>query len=216
MIQVVTGGSGSGKSAYAEEQILTLGDAKRIYIATMQSYDDESDRRIARHRTMRQGKGFHTIECYTGLEQLEIECGANVLLECMSNLTANEMFQYEDEGKHAEAVCYNIEEMGKQANTAGYSIEETEMLQTMNRERTVSHILAGVQHLAAQAANLIIVTNEIFSDGMAYEMETEQYLRCLGEINCRLGQMADQVTEVVYGIPVSIGIRGGSNETNLE
>ena len=36
MLVVVTGGSGSGKSAFAEETILSLGEARRIYIATMQ------------------------------------------------------------------------------------------------------------------------------------------------------------------------------------
>lgn len=203
MIHLITGGSGSGKSAYAEEQILTLGEAKRIYIATMQSYDEESDRKIAKHRAMRQGKGFHTIECYTGLEQLEIEYGANVLLECMSNLAANEMFRCEDSEKQTEAG-YNIEEMGNQIEIIDINIEKTEVLQMMNRESIVSRVLAGVQHLAAHAENLIIVTNEIFSDGVMYEMETEEYLKCLGEINCRLGQTADQITEVVYGIPVRI------------
>ena len=35
MFRVVTGGSGSGKSAYAEQCVLDFGPAKRIYIATM-------------------------------------------------------------------------------------------------------------------------------------------------------------------------------------
>ena len=33
MLVVVTGGSGSGKSAFAEETVLSLGEARRIYIA---------------------------------------------------------------------------------------------------------------------------------------------------------------------------------------
>ena len=35
MMAVVTGGSGSGKSAFAEDKILSLGQGKRFYIATM-------------------------------------------------------------------------------------------------------------------------------------------------------------------------------------
>lgn len=50
MLMIVTGGSGSGKSAYAEEQIMKLGEGSRIYIATMMSFDAEGDRRIERHR----------------------------------------------------------------------------------------------------------------------------------------------------------------------
>ena len=46
--------------------------------------------------------------------------------------------------------------------------------------------------------------NEIFSDGYRYEEETMEYQRILGNINVRLAEMADCVTEVVYGIPVRI------------
>ena len=38
MMHLVTGGSGSGKSAYAEQQVLEAGDAPRYYIATMMPY----------------------------------------------------------------------------------------------------------------------------------------------------------------------------------
>ena len=46
------------------------------------------------------------------------------------------------------------------------------------------------------------VTNEIFSDGILYEGESEKYKEQLGQINCNLAEMADAVVEVVYGIPV--------------
>ena len=32
--------------------------------------------------------------------------------------------------------------------------------------------------------------------------EMEKYLKLLGNVNLRMGEMADLVTEVVYGIPV--------------
>ena len=56
MMTVVTGGSGSGKSAFAEDKIVSFGPAKRIYIATMHPYDEESHKRVARHQKMRAGK----------------------------------------------------------------------------------------------------------------------------------------------------------------
>ena len=37
MIHLITGGSGSGKSRYAEQQILELGEGRRIYLATMKA-----------------------------------------------------------------------------------------------------------------------------------------------------------------------------------
>ena len=102
MLILVTGGSGSGKSAFAEDRVLSLGEAKRIYIATMHPFDQESFKRIERHRKMRAGKGFDTIECYTGLKDVQISGDSVVLLECMSNLTANEMF--EENGAHQNTV----------------------------------------------------------------------------------------------------------------
>ena len=167
---IVIGGSGSGKSAYAEQCILDFGGTRRVYIATMQPFGAEGQARIARHRKMRAAKKFSTIECYTNLKEVELEPGSDVLLECMSNLTANEIFDPSGAGK----------------------------------ARTEEEILAGVSRLAHQARNLVLVTNEIFSDGYRYEEETMEYQRILGNINVRLAEMADCVTEVVYGIPVRI------------
>ena len=106
MLTLVTGGSGSGKSAFAEDRVLSLGEGKRIYIATMHPFDEESHKRIERHRKMRAGKGFETVECYTGLKNAVLpgESGkCVVLLECMSNLVANEMF--EEQGAHQNTDC---------------------------------------------------------------------------------------------------------------
>ena len=167
MLILVTGGSGSGKSAFAEDRVLSLGEAKRIYIATMHPFDQESFKRIERHRKMRAGKGFDTIECYTGLKDVQISGDSVVLLECMSNLTANEMYQEKGSGDHC-----------------------------------VEEILAGIRHVKEQCRNLIIVTNEIFSDGMDYDEETRRYQKYLGEINVRMASMADLVAEVVYSIPL--------------
>lgn len=58
MMILITGGSGSGKSAYAEQTVLAQGAARRYYIATMRPWDEECRRRIARHRQMRADKGF--------------------------------------------------------------------------------------------------------------------------------------------------------------
>lgn len=167
MLVLITGGSGSGKSAYAEERVLGFGKARRIYIATMFPFDEESLKRIERHRAMRRDKGFETVECYTDLRSAEIPEDSVVLLECMSNLVANEMFQ--DNGA---------------------------------KENTVDAVLQGVKTLLSKARQVVIVTNEIFSDAVSYEEETKEYQKNLGKINQALAVLADEVVEVVYGIPV--------------
>ena len=55
-----------------------------------------------------------------------------------------------------------------------------------------------------QANHIIIVTNEVFSDGVDYDEATKSYIRLLGKLNVRLAGLADCVTEVVFGIPVTI------------
>ena len=55
MLGLIIGGSGSGKSAIAETLIVSYGASRRYYIATMSASDAESQRRIARHRRMRDG-----------------------------------------------------------------------------------------------------------------------------------------------------------------
>ncbi len=92
MFELIYGGSASGKSEYAEGLLSDVSEGK-YYIATMQPFGDEGRRRVERHRALRMGKGFETIE-----RQRDI-CGLNfenrpgaVLLECISNLLANEMF----------------------------------------------------------------------------------------------------------------------------
>ena len=70
MMILILGGSGSGKSAYAEDYLLrTAGDKKKYYIATMQIWDEEMQAKVDRHHRLRQGKGFTTIEQPTALEQ---------------------------------------------------------------------------------------------------------------------------------------------------
>ena len=95
MILLVTGGSGSGKSSYAESRLMELSAGRRLYLATMQVLDEESRDRVKRHVAARRGKGFETLECPAGVGQLAADVslkGAAVLLEDLSNLLANEMF----------------------------------------------------------------------------------------------------------------------------
>ncbi len=91
MMILFTGGSGCGKSFYAESLCLRF-PGPRWYIAAMQPYGDGSEAKIARHREMRSGKGFETIERYTDLAGLTLPERGTALLECICNLTANEMF----------------------------------------------------------------------------------------------------------------------------
>lgn len=168
MIHLITGGSGSGKSAYAEQAAMECGGGRRFYVATMKPSGAEGKRRIARHRKQRQGKGFETVECFSHLERLKLPGGV-ILLECLSNLLANEQF---DEGGTDEEILIRVE--------------------------------GGILCLKKQVEHIIIVTNEVFSDGGGYDADTLRFIRLLGKLNVRFAQLADFVTEVVCGIPVQV------------
>ena len=114
MRTVVTGGSASGKSRYAED-LLSSFPGNKYYIATMQPQDEECYVRIEKHRSMRADKGFSTLECYTGLSSLNLPGHGAVLLECLGTLTANEMFSELGTGKDTyEAIMAGIYHLQKQ------------------------------------------------------------------------------------------------------
>lgn len=167
MTTLVTGGSKCGKSRYAEKIFDNIHIGK-LYVATMRPYGKEAYAAIERHRKMREGKGFETIEKYTDIHEIPLSDNCAVLLECMGNLCANEMFC-------GDAV-----------------IDPTEK------------IVNGVYHLSRVAGNIVIVTNQVGSDGFDYAEGTAEYIRILGEINRRIAEFADNVIECVYGIPVAL------------
>ncbi|MDE6635173.1 MAG: bifunctional adenosylcobinamide kinase/adenosylcobinamide-phosphate guanylyltransferase [Lachnospiraceae bacterium] len=175
MMILIIGGSGSGKSAYAENFIASLSEGKKkYYIATMQVFDEESKKRIERHRILRSGKGFCTIEQPVNVQDAieKMETGERTaLLECISNLTANEMFAGE------------IPEM------------ETAV---------IKKIVKGVELLKEEVTHLVIVSNNVFEDGKVYDEGTMEYMGAMGRINEKLAAMADEVVEVVVGIPVAV------------
>ena len=237
MILLVYGGSASGKSAYAEERVLDLAQTMAretgipsglVYMAAMKPYGEEAEMRIRRHRAMRAGKGFTTIERYTdagGLlmplvfesndqndamrsgprEAWESGSGddpAVILLECLSNLTANE--------------CYDPD---------GYLAREwadPDLCSDVRAREAADWILLSLKTLSKRVPHLVIVTLDVFRDihlpdpgsisepgSKALGPEpaddgTELFMNCLGLVNQGLAQIADEIIEVVYSIPVTV------------
>ena len=92
MTVLVTGGSKCGKSHFAEK-LFDGFEGRKFYIATMQPYGEEAFAAIERHRKLRSGKGFETIEKYTDIKEISVPKNCGILLECTANLCANEMFK---------------------------------------------------------------------------------------------------------------------------
>ena len=161
MFTLVIGGAASGKSEYAENLILRAGPMKRTYIATMEPFDIESCARIARHRALRAQKSFETVECYTNLERLRLSNRGAVLLECMGNLAANELYSPHGAGGNAEAAilrgidalllqCRELVVVSNEVFSGGYDYR--------GDTRPYLQVLAAVNRaLAAQAGRVVEV-----------------------------------------------------------
>ncbi|MCF0228928.1 MAG: bifunctional adenosylcobinamide kinase/adenosylcobinamide-phosphate guanylyltransferase [Parasporobacterium sp.] len=174
MITLVYGGSSCGKSEYAESMVIgSSAPDSRYYIATMKAYDEEGLRKIRRHRKMREGKGFKTIECHTSIEKA-MSSAADIssctfLLECIPNLVANEMFDSED-----------------------------------GENGLIRRITEGLGILFESAGNVILVTDNVFEDGIQYDNAVMKYMEYLGTVNTFAASRADSVYEVVAGIPIRL------------
>lgn len=169
---LVYGGSGSGKSAWAERELLARARGRAVYLAAMEPAGEEAARRIERHRTMREvhgrlaGRQFVTMERPVDIAGAAIRPGDWVLLEDLGNLLANEIWSPAGAGQRA-------------------------------RER----ILSGIKVLADRAELLVVVSNDVFGDGGGYDPETERYIRWMGDLHRELAcRMGAEVVEIVCGL----------------
>ena len=172
MIYLVTGASGSGKSEYAEALSVRLAEKKKrekLYLATMDGQSAQARKRIMRHRKLREGKNFITIEAPFGdLDEALLPANKPViLLEDVSNLLANLIF-----------------------------------MQSLLADDARKRAIAQIERLKELSTDLILVTNEIFSDGTLYGAETEAYRRTLAAVNKALLSCSQVCCEIVYTIPV--------------
>ena len=184
MIVLVLGTPDSGKSKIAEDILMRLAEGcdkaagpsgaagmDKLYIATMIPFGEEGDRRIEKHRNMRAGKGFLTVEKYTEVDSLigeitdlDRKC---CLLECMSNLVGNEMHD---------------------PRNLSLSDEELEKLIT-------EQVLA----LGKSCGHLVVVANRFLTEDAGYDDETRRYVRIADRVNEILKAGADKTCELAEG-----------------
>lgn len=117
MMILLTGGSGCGKSFYAENLLLRL-PAPRYYLAAMRPYGEEILQRTSQHQAQRAASGIRTVERYTDLAGLILPERGTALLECICNLTSNEMFDEEGVIRDpVDPVVSGVEALEKQCGT---------------------------------------------------------------------------------------------------
>lgn len=189
MIILLTGGCKNGKSGSAQKLAVLLSKRKQgrlFYVATMKSTGAEDDERIRRHVEDRAGLGFETLEIKTEIGSLfdtektsEVvegsTCSGTYLIDSLTALLANEMFK-EVEGK---------------------------FITDKDATKRVSDELEALMNEAGEnGADLIFVSDGIYSDATVYAGDTFWYREGLGELERVVAASADLVIEMCAGVPV--------------
>lgn len=180
MITLIIGTPDSGKSTLAEKIAIERNRGKLIYLATMIEYDEEGHDRILKHREMREGKGFITIEKPYNLSEIveELSADSTVLLECITNLVGNEMHE------NGQRFVHNGDES----------------VMGIDQDDLCEKLTADIKLIGDKVENLIIVTNR-FVDirGNLYQGETKKYTDAVNALNMKLADLADDVAVVAKG-----------------
>ena len=68
----------------------------------------------------------------------------------------------------------------------------------------VTKILSDLSRLLEHAENIVIVSDDIFSDGVEYDALTEEYVKTLALLTVKIAEIADEVVEFVSGFALRL------------
>ena len=170
MIIFITGGAKNGKSSLAQQLALQLAaGGVHYYIATMIPCDDEDRERIRLHREDRAGMGFETIEC------------GKDILSCLERADPAGTFLLDS------ATALLLNELFPDPTSCDMDVEAA--------NRCADDLVT----FSNCVANIVIVSDYIYSDAERYDEVTETYRRCLAAIDRKLAAASDTVIEVSAG-----------------
>lgn len=179
----ITGGVRSGKSAFAEQFVRTLGQQlnseRLVYLATGVATDTEMQKRINRHQQDRKraDEHWHTIEAPYAIEEAlyHLKPGDMVLWDCATTWLTNCLFEGYDMG----APCLS---------------------QPGCVERKIANMKEAVLKTLEADIPLVIVSNELLDEASSIYEEAELYRKYLGEIHQWFVAQATEIYELDYGI----------------
>ena len=172
-IILVTGGSRSGKSSFAQGTAETISE-KKVFIATCPSIDPEMDDRIQKHRDERRGKGWDLCEEEHDLVSV-VEKHFDydvILIDCMTLWINNLMYFAEKENKN-----FSEDGMSEKCNALLHACRK-------------------------HSGTILFVTNEVGSGIIPESATVRLYRDLVGRCNQILGKAADQVILVTCGVPL--------------
>ena len=176
---LIIGGARSGKSGFAQELALKLGEPV-LFVATATAGDEEMAERIAQHRKARPAT-WSTLEATTGigdkicgqLGQAEV-----VIVDCITLLVNNIFSRYDQQGEQINA--------------------------SQVEEEITTEIEGLIKSIKRIDARFIIVTNELGTGLVPPSKVARLYRDLLGKANQKLAEVSEEVYLLVAGIPVRI------------
>lgn len=170
MLIFVSGGVRSGKSSLGEKLAVSLaGENRKIYLATARHYDEEITKRIQIHQQDRAGKNFLTIDKSWDLGDVIIALEAE------------------------DTVLVDC--LGTLLANEMYEKDNSEL---SSPDLIRKKILADFNLIYNKVSNLIVVSNEVFADGVQYAKETEAYIQNLAKLHIKLAEASDVAIECLY------------------
>ena len=178
MIHFILGGARSGKSHFAEQQVLALTakqDKQPVYIATASAIDEEMGNRISKHQDDR-GESWQLIECPVALADTlsTLNSDNTYLLDCLTLWLNNQLYSVLDDSSDQQ------------------------------RQHLQAEIDNLLTRLAAITTDIVIVSNEIGLGVIPMGESTRLYVDYCGWLNQGVAKIADKVTLVTAGIPLTI------------
>ena len=217
---LVTGAASSGKSAWAEARAMGLA-APRAYVATMAPAGREAAARIRRHRELRRGKGFRTVELFGADAGSDPAVGPGDAGPGAAG--AGAAGTGPDVGALLDSLglrggCALVEDLGNLLANRLFSPDGAEVAPALALERAEGDLEA----VYARFDDVVVVGCEVGCEGVDGlvpgaaralagtddpRLATERYVRLLGTLACRVARGSDEVVEVVASRPNYL--RGG-------
>ena len=195
----ISGGCKNGKSYYAQKRAKEQAELLQkplYYIATMIPHDEEDHARIRRHLAEREGWGFETLEQGMDLTALlkrdDVDLDGVFLLDSVTAIMENEMFQRVEVPRHAKAS--ESEEPASETGLKGKANIEI-VYDPTAAERVKNDMVT----FAKATGNTVFVSDGIYGDMGEYSQSTEDYRRALAAADLAIAKACDQVVEIAYG-----------------
>ena len=161
-IILITGGSRSGKSSYAEQLALSLSGTP-VYLATARIWDEEFRERVRRHQE-RRGPQWTNLEEEKYLSRHDVS-GRVVVVDCLTLWSTNFFFDLESDVDRAlDALKAEFDRFTDQDATFLFVTNEIGMGGTSDNalQRRFTDLQGWMnQHVAARADEVILMVSGI-------------------------------------------------------